>query len=300
MRRRGFTLLEMLLATLISALLMGAMYVAFDNQIRHAQAGRDIIEQSTLAHSLLARMAGDIKKCVTPIAPVRPPPLSLTPSSSSTPAAGASTGTPASASTNPASANSSSTTTTANSTTSPGSGTSPGTPSTPPPPRDTIQFLLGVQGGPNSLTLYISQLPTELDRSREEILSDLRLVSYWVATDGSQPLGLVRRECLQVTADQATGSSAAANPSTEGAHMMAEEVQSLQFRYFDGKEWVDTWDGSATGVDGLTPIGPPMLIEITIGILAPSGDNRTWGQPNLKLYRHVVPILTADGTVRPG
>src|SRR5262245_33822118 len=66
--RRGFTLLEMLLATLISALLMGAVYVAFGLQIRQAQIGRDIIEESTLAHSLLARMTSDIKKCVTPIA----------------------------------------------------------------------------------------------------------------------------------------------------------------------------------------------------------------------------------------
>ena len=163
-----------------------------------------------------------------------------------------------------------------------------------------MQFLLGVQGGPTSLTLYISQLPSELDRSRVETLSDLRLVSYWVATDGSRPLGLVRREFAQVTADQASSASVEANPSTEGAHMMAEEVQSLQFRYFDGTNWVDTWDGSATGPDGLTPLGPPMLIEIKMGILAPSGDNHSWGQPNLKFYRHVVPILTADGMARSG
>jgi prepilin-type N-terminal cleavage/methylation domain-containing protein len=296
MPRSGFTLLEMLLATLISALLMGAIYVAFDLQIRHAQEGRDIIEQSTLVHSLFARMTSDIKKCVGPIAPVQPLRLSLTPSSG-TATAGTSSGTPASGTTNSGSTNSTATTD-ASSATSSASGTSAGTASTVPPSRDTVQYLLGIQGGPNSLTLYISQVPSELDRSRMEILSDLRLVSYWVATDGSRPLGLVRREFAQVTADQATGSSAAANPSTEGAHMLAEEVQSVQFRYFDGTNWVDTWDGSTLGPDGLTPIGPPMLIEISMAVLAPSGDNPSWGQPSLKLYRHVVPVLTADGIPR--
>jgi prepilin-type N-terminal cleavage/methylation domain-containing protein len=297
--RRGFTLLEMLLATLISALLMGAIYVAFDIQIRHAQAGRDVIEHSTLVHSLLARMTSDVKKCVAPIAPVQPPPLLPTPpTAGSTPAGTTSSGTPASGTTDSGSNNASSTA--GGSTTTPSSSTSPSTASAAPTSRDTIQFLLGVQGGPNSLTLYISQLPIELDRSRAEILSDLRLVSYWVATDGSRPLGLVRREYAQVTADQATGSPAAANPSTEGAHLLAEEVQSLQFRYFDGTNWVDTWDGSATGADGLTPIGPPMLIEVTMGILASSHDNRFWEQPSLKFYRHVIPVLTADGIPRLG
>jgi hypothetical protein len=287
----------MLLATLISALLMGAIYVAFDIQIRLAQGGRDVIEHSALVHSLLARMTSDIKKSVAPIAPVQPPPLLAAPAAG-TPAATTSPGTTTPGTTDSGSTNSSATT--ANSTTAPDSSTSPSSVSTGPPSRDTIQFLLGVQGGPNSLTLYISQLPTELDRSRTEILSDLRLVSYWVATDGSRPLGLVRREYAQVTADQATGSPAAANPSTEGAHLLAEEVQSLQFRYFDGTNWVDTWDGSAMGLDGLTPIGPPVLIEITMGILAPSHDNRYWEQPSLKFYRHVVPVLMADGVPRLG
>jgi prepilin-type N-terminal cleavage/methylation domain-containing protein len=294
--REGFTLLEMLLATLISALLMGAIYVAFELQMRKAQTGREIIEESTLAHSILARMAADIKKCVGPIAPVQPPPLLVTAVSGGAPTNGASSATPSSGSTGSSSSNSSSAAA-ASSSTSPASGTPSGTSVTAPPPRDTIQFRLGVQGGPATLTLYLSQLPTELDTSRAEILSDLRLVSYWLATDGTRPLGLVRREFKQVTADQATGSPFAADSATEGVHMMAEEVQSLQFRYFDGTNWVDTWDGSATGPDGLTPIGPPQLIEITMEILGPESDNRSWGQPSLKVYRHVVPILTADGNL---
>src|SRR5437868_1361364 len=67
--RPAYTLLEMLLATAISALLLGALYVAVSMQLRHAQAGRDVIEQTTLARALLTRMGRDIRLCVTPAAP---------------------------------------------------------------------------------------------------------------------------------------------------------------------------------------------------------------------------------------
>src|SRR5438132_4021776 len=72
--RHGFTLLEMILATFVSVLLMGALYVAVDIQLRHAQLGRDAIEQDTLARALFARMTNEIKACVTPAGPVPPPP----------------------------------------------------------------------------------------------------------------------------------------------------------------------------------------------------------------------------------
>jgi len=294
--RRGFTLLELLLATLISLLLMGAVYVAINVQLRHAQAGRDVIEQSALPHNLLARMSRDIKKCVTAVAPTPPPPLSTLPTDGSTPAAGASAGasTPGSgdsSTANPSTANpSTANPSTVNSSSSPGSSSI----SLPPATRDTIQFQLGVKGNSTALSLYISRLPSELDESRTERLSDLRLISYWLASDGSRPIGLARREYKRVTADEANGTPAA----TTDADLVAEEVQSLQFRYFDGTEWLDTWDGTQTGSDALTPIGPPLAIEITLGIVVPSGDNSAWGQPSFKLYRHVVPILTADGVAR--
>src|SRR5438132_792583 len=95
-RRRGFTLLEMLLATFVSVLLMGALYVAMDVQIRHARAGRDVIEQSTLARALKARITNEIMKCVTTVAPAPAPPLSTPPKDGSTPAAGSSAGAPTS------------------------------------------------------------------------------------------------------------------------------------------------------------------------------------------------------------
>ena len=69
-RRGGFTLLEVVLALTIGILLMSALYVAVDIQLRHAQAGREIVERSTLVRSLMTRIAADISKSVGVNTPV--------------------------------------------------------------------------------------------------------------------------------------------------------------------------------------------------------------------------------------
>jgi hypothetical protein len=109
---------------------------------------------------------------------------------------------------------------------------------------------------------------------------------------------LARREFKQVTAEAAQSFLSAASVGVEEADIIAPEVVSLQFRYFDGTSWLDSWDGSQTGPDYLTPIGPPSAVEITLGILVPSSDNHSWSQPSPRYYRHVVPILTANGVAR--
>jgi hypothetical protein len=44
--------------------------------------------------------------------------------------------------------------------------------------------------------------------------------------------------------------------------VIAREIVSLQFRYFNGLEWVDSWD--STSLDAL-----PLAIEVTIGFQEP-------------------------------
>lgn len=73
----------------------------------------------------------------------------------------------------------------------------------------------------------------------------------------------------------------------EDSYVEAPEVQNLTFSYFDGTNWQDSWDGTTTGSDGVTPIGPPMAVAITIDIASPSGK--------VKTYRHVVSLMTANG-----
>src|SRR5437763_17094066 len=70
-RRGGYTLLEVLLALSIAVLLLGALYVALSVQVRHAQAGRDVIEEATLARNLLTRIGNDVSAAVNLADPAR-------------------------------------------------------------------------------------------------------------------------------------------------------------------------------------------------------------------------------------
>src|SRR5712692_2877610 len=69
-RRPGFTLLEVMLAAAIGVLLMAGLYTALNLTLSHAQAGRDKVEQATLARSLFTRIAGDI---LNNLGPPKPP-----------------------------------------------------------------------------------------------------------------------------------------------------------------------------------------------------------------------------------
>src|SRR5262245_39318806 len=59
--RAGYTLLEVILALVIAVMLFSALYVIVQYQLNHAQAGREVIEQATLARSVLNKMGNDIQ-----------------------------------------------------------------------------------------------------------------------------------------------------------------------------------------------------------------------------------------------
>ena len=82
--------------------------------------------------------------------------------------------------------------------------------------------------------------------------------------------------------------------------VIAPEVVQLQFRYFDGTDWQDTWDGSQPGPDGMTPMGPPRAIEITLGVRQPTpeGGDAT-ANTNVKTYVHYVAIEAANAINPP-
>lgn len=152
--------------------------------------------------------------------------------------------------------------------------------------------------------LYLSRVPRELEPTpgadtadQPMALSDLRRVSYWLAGAADAPLGLARQEITAVTSDQAMA-DVPPNIPDDGSLVIAEEVKSLKFSYFDGTAWQDTWDGTAAGPDGSTPVGPPLAIAITIGISSAGSGSGTGSDQALKFYRHVVPIITANGATQ--
>jgi hypothetical protein len=132
------------------------------------------------------------------------------------------------------------------------------------------------------------------ETDNQPLVSDLRRVSYWLA-GGGEPIGLARQEVTMVTSDQAMADVPPNIPDEESL-VIAEEVKSLTFSYWDGTAWQDTWDGTTPGADGTTPVGPPVAIAVTVGIASPSSDNPANANPPVKLYRHVVFLATSNGT----
>jgi type II secretory pathway pseudopilin PulG len=294
-RRPAFTLLEVLVATTASVLLMGALYVAINMQLRHAQTGRQVVAQSTLARALLSRIDTDIRQSLGPPVPA---------SSGSSGSAGASS----SMSGSGTSATGASSTTTGSNTTSntssTGSSSSAAATTSSSGGTGSVQFNLWVQGDTNWIMLYISRVPwganlnPGTDSTAPLSASDLRRVSYWLAGGGDNPLGLARQEVTQVTSADAMGNVPPSIPGEESM-VIAEEVKSLTFSYFDGNTWQDSWDGTAAGPDGSTPIGPPLAIAITLGLAVPGLEETSNVDQPLKLYRHVVPLATANGVSQP-
>jgi hypothetical protein len=123
------------------------------------------------------------------------------------------------------------------------------------------------------------------------VSSDLHRITYWLVGGSG---GLARQEIKQATSDAALISTPPDIPD-EASFVIAEEVQSVAFRYFDGTAWQDSWDGTQTDSTGAST-GPPQAVEITVAILPPGSDSSAGDNSNLKTYRHVVAIPTANGT----
>ena len=230
----GFTLLELLLALAIGIILLAAVYVTVVNQVELTQAGRHAIEEGQLARKLLDRIYKDISGQLPPVLP--------TAAANNASAMGSSSG--ASGSTTGGSAGATGTATASASTT---------TAATNSP------FNLGVQG--DQSTIIISGCTVPKESLKPSVLqngdivpgiSDQRVIMWWMATDG----GLARMEIKAVTSPDLL---AAASPSVpdEQSHVFAKEVKSFEIQYFDGSSWIDTWDGTQPGQDGVTPWGRP-------------------------------------------
>jgi prepilin-type N-terminal cleavage/methylation domain-containing protein len=280
--RRGFTLLEVTLALSVGVLLLAALYVAVDVQLNHAKAGRDTVQQALLVRSILARMDTDVTAASTLIDAER-----FRMANSSTSGSGGSTG--SGSSSGGSSSGGSSTTGTTGSTTS---GSSSSSSSTTGGITDNIILPLSVQGDSTSVNLYLCRVPTEAiptdPNATPLVVSDSRRVSWWMAAGG-----LARQEVKIVTSQDALDNLPPGLPD-EDQYVVAPEVKNVQFQYFDGTDWQDSWDCTTLGADGVTPIGPPSAIAITVDIALPQ-DGAKDDEVQTKHYRHVVACLSANG-----
>ena len=272
------TLLEMVLTFAIAMVVLLALFMVVSSQYNHAQAGRDVLDESAVARAVLARIASDISGSLGPVDP-RFLDKKILPNN-----ANQATGTGGAKTAAAATAAMTANTTQGNSSSTPSSTTDSST----SPTTQAVPFNLGVRGDTNWMVLSVSRVPGALllgpNVQVDVVSSDLRNVSYWL-TDG----GLARREMSAVTSDDAPmGGGDFSNPS-----QTFEQVEDITFQYYTGAgNWQSTWDGTLLGGnDGNTPVGPPAAIKITITLKnAPVDENG-----NRRQYTHVVALQATNG-----
>lgn len=300
-RRSAYTLLEVLLSLAIAVLLLGALYSAIGYQLRQAQAGRELVSQAALSRAVFNRMGREVAAAANLPDPARfrntvlAPPLGVSNNSSgqsSTTGGSGSTGSGSAGGTSGGSAGGS----TAGGSSAGGSGSSASssstTTSTTATQNTTVYLSLGVTGDASTLNLTVSRVPTDAwptDANATPTTSDLRRISYWVAGDG----GLYRKEMKVVTSQDALD----VNPPTgeDPQYLLAPEVKSVEFSYFDGTNWQESWDSTQVGADGITPQGSPRAIAVKIGFVPPGKRSAQGKEPALKIYRHVIALAGANG-----
>jgi hypothetical protein len=302
-RRSAFTLLEVLLASLIAILLMSALYVAMDVTLRQTHEGREAVDVDNLSRGVYNRMAIDLSASLGPL-----PPKSggnsagSSPSTPSTPTTPTDPTMPA-ATTPPTTTPATGTTTPATGTTTPAATTAvdPTTGElTAVPQAADIGFQAGIIGTDKQLTVFASRLPSAMtsarglggDAAAAQGPSDLVRITYWIGGSG----GLCRQERPWVTADGVRNSS---DPDldTESGDTLVQEVKDVTFEYFDGSQWLSEWDGSKPSPDGVTPTGPPRAVKVTLKYTITAGRK---GQPPLEqTVVQVIPVRAAPGSFTP-
>jgi hypothetical protein len=173
-------------------------------------------------------------------------------------------------------------------------------------------FNTGIQGDTQDLIITSNRVPREnlsvdamINGNQTYGTSDLRKVMYWLPGGGDS--GLARYEMKTATSTDEAGYCVLppAVPD-EMSHIFAPEIKSIQFSYFDGTNWQDSWDSTtpstATNTDNVTAQGPPVAIAIVIGIQSDDPDQQDstsksslGGGNGIKMYRRVIAIPTANG-----
>ncbi len=287
--RRAYTLLEVILALGIGAVLFAGLYAALGIVQRGASTGRSLLDQTSIARGVIDRLNGDIAAQLAPSDPrvaASSSPTTTTPSST-TPT----TGTTANASGTPSTGSTS------------GAGTG------------TVKFNLGVQGDSTWVAVYVSRVPSEIQiganatnggngangganngmnsNQGTPLVADLRRVAYWLASNG----GLARQELTNVASTDALA-DLPPSVSDEKTYVIAPQVQSVTFEYFDGTTWQTSWDGTAAGAAGTTPLGPPAAIRVTLTV-GRTVNGTGPADLDVRTYQHVVPIPTANNPNPP-
>jgi type II secretory pathway component PulJ len=298
--RAAFTLIEVILAVGLSALLILCIASAMDLYRRMTTAATDDMSETRLVRAIFAKFEVDLRDLVPP------QPIAAT----ATTTAGSSSGSSSSSSGSSSSSSSSS------SSTQSAQGTDP------------LQYVysrtvFGLYGDASSLVLNtLTPHPLPLAAQQQTgaqsasqtssagpsqivgVHGDMKVVAYFVLGGPQSPIlpaggsGQMTPDGKEITAGLArvegertaigyaieTGST-----SSLRARVVAPEIESISFRYFDGTGWQTSWSGA-------TLQNLPQAVEITISVGKNDPYNaRTQASQDQasRSYRHVVAITSS-------
>ncbi|MFM7036343.1 MAG: type II secretion system protein GspJ [Planctomycetaceae bacterium] len=308
--RSGYTLMELMIAVGLSAILMAALYKAMDIYLSLQLDSHEEISRQQVARAVLRQITRDIQSVVFTKQEVLPEEeetdilgIGITGSGTSGLSGEGTSGLGGGG-------------TSSGGSTSDLDGNAYGT-STIDPETVSTTYTSGLVGTSTDLQLFISRPDRNLAyvsaqalTSPDQRTGDLLLVRYLVAsklgsglgsmiadreaagsTDG--PLGLARVEgdlyglstAVQTSEDM---------PQLSAAKLVAREVSALTFRYYDGGQWLEEWDSTARNE-------LPKAIEITITLrdelptesLLSDDEQTPYALPETT-HRMVVPLPTAE------
>jgi prepilin-type N-terminal cleavage/methylation domain-containing protein len=294
--RSGFTLLEVLLTLLLASLVLVALGMAVDFQLRVVDRGRGDVEEAQLARVLLHRIANDLRGAI-PYDPLDIEGLSAEVIASTAESAeeagdqltgstegpvGAEDGSGSDSSGQGAEDSTDSALDASaieefdesalNETSGSGESALPRTTPGVYGESDWLQVDVGLLPRLDQFDYLLTETAGSATVDR---LSDVKTVTYYVVApenDSVDPTaevteasgGLVRRERDRAVASYG---SEAGQPDTDAdATPLAPEVSAIAFRYYDGSDWVDSWDSGEQGAF-------PAAVEVTLSI-RPFGRQR--------------------------
>lgn len=309
-KRAGVTLLELILALSISIMIMAAIAMVIDLHLRTLDSRRTQVEEAQLARAVMRRIGDDLRSAVQY--------QIIDFSTVGTMAKDAATAAVSEAAPDSGSLAGLLTESLPTETTNISSTAAP--PSIP-----------GLYGNAYELKVDVSRIPrvdeyqplgTELGDQVADIPSDVKTVAYYLQPDpslgasasvqddpamaerlrvtGSVGRGLVRREIDRAVSLWATKNNSFDELDHEG-EMLAEEVTGLEFRYFDGTEWLEEWNSEerqglpvavaiVVQIEGVAKRGPIEGLSDSDPLNSESNRN-----PNL-IYRLVVHLPSAEPT----
>jgi hypothetical protein len=289
--RFGYTLLEVLLALGLTVIVLSLVGTAVHSMLRSVDNGRRRAEREQLARAIMHQIANDLR------AVVRYEPFDDSGLNSGIGGGASGAASALSGATGGQSDPSGQSTGTSTSTTQTPSGQSTGETQTEETTEQTLTMpVAGIYGSANQVSIDITRIP-RLDEylyadgvNAPLFRGDVRTVSYYVgsnptamipgvapaatttdpttATSDANSGGLTRQESDRATALWQMPSAGAAS-SSQNASVLAPEVASLEFRYFDGTQWLTQWDSTAMK-------GVPRAVEIAIYL----NDDANNSQPN--------------------